>query len=396
MAKKKNIEEYYYFKRLKNKYPDCKYYIVFGERSNGKSYSWLEYATEDFIESGCKNAFGYIRRWKDDVTQSNMNQVFKNLKCNDNGENRILTLSHNKYNDVIVKNRCFYLVNRNEDSEIIDEVQNPLGYIFSLSESERIKSTGYPDIRHICFEEFIAEGLPMVNEFDKLMSVISTIVRLHDYADITLLGNTVNKYNIYFNEFGLYKAKNQLKNTVDIYEYPSDDGRTLKIACEYADIPNKKLKKSNIYFAFNNKNKMITEGAWKIKSYPHLTHFYTPKDIKMMYFIKHDNEIYQCEIIKVKDNPDTRIDINNKNKYSNKSIVFTYIHRKTTEIRDLYDHIIYQQDYSPHKNIRTNINHITDDASRFINSFFAEGKVVYQDNSVGDAIDSYRNWCVRH
>ena len=180
MAKIKN-DGYYSFERLKKLHPEAKYYIIFGERSNGKSYSVLEDSLKDFVESGYKHAFAYIRRWSEDVVSRLMNQVFKSLKCNDKGVNRIDEITDGLYNDVVVKNKCFYLAKRNDDGEIENVLESePLGYIFSLSLSERIKSTGYPDVKTILFDEFIAEGLPMVNEFTRFRSILSTITSLTD------------------------------------------------------------------------------------------------------------------------------------------------------------------------------------------------------------------------
>ena len=392
MAKIKN-DGYYSFKRTLSLYPDAKYYIIFGERSNGKSYAILEYALEKFEESGYTEAFGYIRRWSEDVVSRLMMQVFKSLKCNDKNVNVISKITKGKYNEVLVKNKCFYLALRNEESGEIENVleSQPLGYIFSLSLSERIKSTGYPDIKTIMFDEFIAEGLPMVNEFSRFRSILSTIIRNRDDVKIILCGNTINKHNIYFNEFGLKKTKYQKPGTIDIYRYDDED-KELIIVCEYADFPNRKqIKKSNVYFAFDKeKNKMIRTGEWDIGEYPHLEYFYTPADIKLMYFIKYEDEIYQCEIITVKDCKATRIDNESEDMcYSNKKIAFTYIHEKTTKIKDTDKHIIFQKPYSSLPNVRQDIMNAYDDIGKFIKSFFISGKVFFQDNNVGDAINAF-------
>lgn len=390
-------QQYYDIEKTIKNYPDCKYIVVYGERSNGKSYSNLKHNTKEFYNSlttGDYRAFGYIRRWTDDIRSSNMEQVYKSLRDNEKHENAISEVTKGEYNDVEYKSRCFYLIHRNDDGEIDKRIDEPMGYIFSLSESERIKSTGYPTIKNIMFEEFISEGVPMINEFNRYMSVLSTIIRNRDDVLITMLGNTVNKYNIYFTEFGFYKAKNQAKNTIDIYEYATEDGKILRIACEYADMPDRKVKKSNVYFAFNNKNAMIMNGSWQIGSYPHLPYYYKPSDIKLMYFIKYDNELFQCEVIKVRDTKENKIIQKDNETYSNKNLIFTYIHRKTTNIRDIHDHIVFQQDYDSHANIRRKINNCYDDIGRFIYSFYTTEKTFYQDNEVGNAIDSYREWCM--
>lgn len=383
--------KYYSLKRLLELHPDCYYYFVYGERSNGKSYSALEYTLEEFYNSNYTKSYGYLRRYTEDVKTVNMNQVYKSLKCNDYGVNRIEEITKGEFNDVIYRHRCFYLAHRNESDEYDKIIESqPLGYVFNLSESERIKSTGYPDIYYIMFEEFIAESLPLVQEFKKFMSVLSTIIRNDDKVKIFLLGNTINKHNLYFKEFGLTRTKFQKPDTIDIYKYTDEDGRVLKIACEFADFPDRKLKKSNIYFCFNKeKNKMIRNGAWDIEIYPHLEYLYKPKDIKLIYFIKYESEIFQCEIIKTIDNKENRI-INNVNDiYSNKPVLFTYIHRKTSDIKKPYDHIIFQEPYDSHSNIRHRLDNCYDDIGKFIWSFYISEKVFYQDNVVGDMIDSF-------
>lgn len=401
---KKHLEDiadgYYSFKRLISKHPECLYYIIYGERSNGKSYSILEYMLEEFYNSEFTKSFGYLRRWKEDITYALLNQVFKSLKKDDLGRNRVKEITKNRFNTILAHDRCFWLGRINDDTGELEEeyTKQPFGYIFSLSASERIKSTGYPDIYYIFFEEFISEGLPMVNEFSKFRSVLSTIIRNDDKVKIILAGNTINKHNIYFNEFGFTsKIKYQQPNTIDVYKYEDPDtldefGKPsiLYIACEFADFPNRKLKKSNIYFAFNReKNKMIRNGAWDIGEYPHLEYFYTPADIKLIYFIKFEDEIFQAEVIKVKDIPDNRILYQKGDICSKRSVCFTYIHKKTSAIKEPYKHIIFQKTYDSHNNIRQDIMNAYDDIGKFIKSFYITSKVFYQDNIVGDMINAF-------
>ena len=90
-------------------------------------------------------------------------------------------------------------------------------------------------------------------------NILSTIIRQRDDVKIFLCGNSINKVNPYFTEMGLTKAKNQAKNTIDVYTYGNSD---LKVAVEYTGDVNttgKSLKGSDKYFAFDNpKLKMIT------------------------------------------------------------------------------------------------------------------------------------------
>ena len=47
----------------------AKYNVIFGERSNGKTYAVLKYAYEKFLETGEQLAI--IRRWDEDFVGAN-------------------------------------------------------------------------------------------------------------------------------------------------------------------------------------------------------------------------------------------------------------------------------------------------------------------------------------
>ena len=44
---------------------NARYNVIYGERSNGKTYAVLERALENAIKN--KKAFAYLRRWDEDV-----------------------------------------------------------------------------------------------------------------------------------------------------------------------------------------------------------------------------------------------------------------------------------------------------------------------------------------
>ena len=56
--------KYYSLKTILSK--DAQYNIIFGERSNGKTYSVLKYGLERYINNNEQMAI--IRRWQDDFT----------------------------------------------------------------------------------------------------------------------------------------------------------------------------------------------------------------------------------------------------------------------------------------------------------------------------------------
>ena len=121
---------------------------------------------------------------------------------------------------------------------------------------EHDKSTSYPDITIIVYDEAISRDGYITDEFVLFCNVLSTIIRQRDDVVIYMLGNTVNKYCPYFVEMGLTDVKNMKEGDLQVYSY--GDSR-LKVAVQFTDSISKKGKASDVYFAFNNpKLQMIT------------------------------------------------------------------------------------------------------------------------------------------
>ena len=120
---------------------------------------------------------------------------------------------------------------------------------------------------------------------------------------------------------------------------------------------------------------MITGGAWEIDIYPHCPIKYKPNEILFTYFISFNGELLQCEIIC------------HENKY------FTFIHRKTTELKDTDNDLIYSPDFDPRPNWKRKITKPVTDLEKKIASFYVNDKVFYQDNEVGEIIRNYLIWC---
>lgn len=350
---------------------NAKYYVIFGERSNGKTFAVIEYMLSNFFEKGERGAI--IRRWADDFKFGRAQKMFDNFINNDDRGNIIKKMSKGKYNSVKFRGNAWYFCHIDEDTKEVDFIDDtPFCYAFALSNVEHDKSTAYPLVTTILFDEFISRDYYMVDEFVVFCNVLSTIIRNRDNVKVFMCGNTISKFCPYFNEMGLTNFKKMKKGTIDTYTY--GENNQLVVAVEFSDFPAKK-KKSDVYFAFNNpKLRMITTGDWELAIYPHLPYKYAPKNIIYLYFINYDNELLQCEVI----------DVNNT--------LFTYIHRKTSPIKDDDVHLVYQQEWSPKMNYRRRITKPRTPVEKKIVEFFMRDKVFYQDNEVGELVHSYIHW----
>ena len=352
---------------------NAQYNVIFGERSNGKTYGTLNYGLEQYFKDGSQIA--YVRRWEEDFRGKQAQTLFQSHVLN----GVISRLSKGKWNDVVYNSHRWYFCKRNienpKETIVCDE---PFAYAFAITSAEHYKSSNYPKIRNIVFDEFLTRGTYLPNEFIDFMSILSTIIRLRTDVTVFLLGNTVNQHSPYFIEMGLNNIKKMEKGKIDVYSY-GDSGLT--VAVEYSDFPTKE-KKSNIYFAFNNPHlEMTRTGAWEMDIYPHLPYKYRPKDIIYKYYIEFDHDLLQCEIINVYDE-ENKIDT-----------VFTYIHRKTTAIKEDGYSLVYSDKSSPLPNHRKKINRPMSELERQIVSFFQKDKVFYQDNQIGEVVRNYLVWC---
>ena len=357
---------YYNIKPILKK--NATYSIIFGERSNGKTYATLKIALEKFFKGG--EQFIYLRRWKEDINNKRGSTIFNPLI--ENGE--IERLSNGLYQGVFFYTGKFYLCTYDENRKPIYNESDLLGYALCLTDTEHDKSTSYPKITSIIFDEFLTNRLYLQDEFVIFMNVISTIVRRRENVKIFMLGNTVNKYCPYFQEMGLDNILDMKQGTIDIYNY-GDSGLT--VAVEYCEtLKSKHSKESRKYFAFNNpKLQMITGGAWELAIYPHLPVKYKPNDVLLTFFIEFSDNIFACELI------------------SQGELNFIYIHEKTTPVKDTENSIIYSFTPNAKMNYNTNLFKPKTKIQAKILEFFKFNHVFYQNNSVGDAVANFIKIC---
>ena len=367
MAKTK----FYNVESLLARVPDAHYYMIIGERSNGKTYSVLKHCLEDYVKYGSE--FVYIRRFDEDIKYKRGSKVFDNL-INDGV---IEKLTHGEWNDVHYYANNWYLKRvdkKNANDTVIAD--KPFAYALSLSSEEHDKSVAYPKVRNIFFEEFLSRRNYLPDEFIMFTSVLSTVIRLRDDIKIFMAGNTINKYAPYFGEMGLTNVKTMKPGTTEVYTY-GDSG--LKVAVEFSDMPSKD-KPSNVYFAFNNPKLSMIRGdgsIWEIDIYPHLTieMKYAPKDIIYKYFVIWDNDILQCDIVRLND------------------LAFTFVHAKTTPIKDDNENIVYSTEHNPKPNYKRKITKANNRIEENIIWFFKNEKVFYQSNEIGEIMRNYIAWC---
>ena len=352
---------------------NARYNLLYGERSSGKTYACLYYCLERYFKHGEQCAI--IRRYREDFRGKRGQAYFDTLACNGDGKNVIKILSKGKYDRIIYNSSRWFLAYWDVDLQKNVLCEEPFAFAFALTEMEHDKGNSYAGVNTVFFDEFITRGAYLPDEFVLFMNCISTIVRGRDNVKIFMAANTVaaGRYNPYFKEMGLKHIDQMQKGDIDVYKFGNSG---LTVAVEYTDSPNKRGKPSDIYFAFDNKNlAMITGGEWEIDIYPHITKDINKKDIIFSYFIQYEDRTLQADII-----------INDTDK-------FTFIHDKTTPIKNDDDDIIFNLNANEKHNYYTDLIHPVNDVTKKIIMFFKAYKVFYQSNEIGELVNQYLTQC---
>lgn len=308
MSKKKN---YWSNKKIKETGADI--YIVYGERSNGKSYSvkheegilpyftgGFEYVStykdkEKVIEREFKagRRFIYLRRTEEELTAYNVEQYFDDVD--------IFHITNGRYDGVKMYGRKVYFTKWNEEKGKAEKCDEYIAYCRSLATEQNSAGGSYLDVYVIIFEEFMARGNGkqlnpyLYQEPDRLMNFFSTIDRKRHVVKMWLIGNTISKVNPYLTEWGLQKIRKQMKQGeirsiwIGTGTYDEDGEEiSVKLSIEWAEDSG-----DSSYVIGKHKN-MLNKGMWQSDPQPHL-----PKsinDYKKLYQIifKYDDFMFKA------------------------------------------------------------------------------------------------------
>ena len=263
--------------------------LIWGERSNGKSYQvkhkkgilpFMESykkAKEEIVKDAFLNyeRFFLLRRLETEIKPSYVNKYFADVD--------VAGITNNEFNCIDVYRREIYLANYNEEKrKVIRGVK--IGYVGSLSTEQSYAGQSYLDVTNIIFEEFMARSPYLPNEPDKLMNFYSTIDRKRHKVRLWLVGNTISRVCPYLVDWGLMEIiKRQKQGDIAIVDVPTgeilEDGSPeyRKIAIEYC-------KSTGVSSGVIGKHaKMLNKGSWQSDPQPILPKSY--KEYKMLYRI---------------------------------------------------------------------------------------------------------------
>lgn len=155
--------------------------FIIGQRGGGKTFGAKKWAINDFLKKG--NEFIWVRHFKQEIKQ----------------------LKQNFWDDIIHSG----LYPDVEFSISGDKlyINNKLcGYLIALSTSNQLKSSSFPKVNKIIFDEFIFEkghNHYRGDEVNDFVNLLDTIIRDRDNCRAVLIANNVQTTNPYFHYFNI-------------------------------------------------------------------------------------------------------------------------------------------------------------------------------------------------
>ena len=164
----------------------CLFNFVLGERGVGKTFSFKQYVIQNFIRTG--QQFVYVRRFKSELDPSARTFFDQLLDAHTFPDDTALSVK---------KQKGYYTF----------EVNGLVaGFGIALTTSRILKSTSFPNVSSIIFDEFtLASGSSyhyLKDEVTQFLDLVETISRLRD-VPVFCLGNSTSLNNPYFIYFKL-------------------------------------------------------------------------------------------------------------------------------------------------------------------------------------------------
>lgn len=250
MGKKKYTTEYFDIKPIMAKYPDCTYYLAWGQRSDGKTYTGKTVLVEQSeliepIDYEHGEKFIYLRRLHQHITRKNMLKEFDD----------VMEKFEKRFGEPVAYDSQigFYLLNSKQ----------VIGYAMAIEDAYLQKSIPIVGIKYIIFDEFI-DYYYMENEIPLFLHTIKNICRPpNNVKAILMFGNTVNKFSPYFDLFKLDPKKMNMGECYYFKHKLGVSGVAIHTPIKVDDIVSKSKTDKYIGFDDNESVDMIMFGEWE-------------------------------------------------------------------------------------------------------------------------------------
>ena len=240
--------------------------IIYGERSNGKSYQVKhKKAVLKYLNTGKR--FILMRRYREEITTEKIEAYFNDVNVSE--------ITNGKYNCITVYRKVLYLANYDIGTGTTVKGEK-IGYVVALSTEQNYAGASYLDVEDIIFEEFMSRSQYLPNESNKLMNFYCTVDRKRHTTRLWLVGNSISRVCPYINDWGLHKLISKLKQgEIKEIEVESGDDDFVKIAVEHCKPTGVSSHTIGAHSA------MLNDGSWQTDPQPHLPKSYKEYEVRL-------------------------------------------------------------------------------------------------------------------
>ena len=240
--------------------------IAFSQRGPGKSYQIKCEAIDRWLSTG--KQFGLLRRLDNELTIDKVSEYWGDMTEYFTQRAKEVFPGYDYF--IITPKAGKWTVYGMHNDSMQKSNLGVIGYYFAINCSQRYKSVSYPDIDFVVVEEFMSESHQyLLGEFDKILSIISTIKRRRTDFIIYMLGNTVDMNCPVLHDMGI-NVREMAQGDIKLFTYyGGSKGETKNtVAVEYIR-PVAQSDESESFYVFNRQQEnMIINGAWQTSDYP--------------------------------------------------------------------------------------------------------------------------------
>lgn len=260
---------------------DANFNLIYGEKSNGKSYQVKhKKAVEHYLETGKR--FILLRRWREDISNLWIEQYFADVD--------VAKLTKNKYNCISQYRKVLYFSIYDENTGKTQRLEK-IGYVMSLSTEQHMSSASFLDVDIIIFEEFMERGTYIPHEPDRLMIFYSTIDRKRGTTKIYMVGNSISRVCPYIKEWDLDNIFRNLKQGEIATKEIQNEENKVKIAIEFC------MSSGGKTMTIGNASSMIDKGTWQSFPQPKLPKSYNEYQVLFRFGFQYKGFRFLCDYL---------------------------------------------------------------------------------------------------
>lgn len=235
---------------------NAQYNIVYGERSNGKSYQLKHKVmmTKSVIYGD--ECFMLVRRRKDEITTEKIERYFEDVD--------VSALTNGQYDKITMWRRELFLSTFDYDKFKYTRGKK-IGYVVPLEREQDYAGASFLDVHNIIYEEFMSRDKYLPDEPNKLENLYCTVDRKRGTTKLWLCGNSISRICPYLSDWGLMDImRKQVQGTIESKTFHVED-EDIKMSIEFAPFSG---VSSHV---IGSHARMMSRGEWQSDPQPHLS-----------------------------------------------------------------------------------------------------------------------------